>query len=516
MRIRPLLGLLGVVIASFTVGFNDSVVSGALVDVRGGLGISYDPGTWLASLYATGQVIGMGFAPRTALIVTPRRFLLFAIILSCAVTLAIPFCDNLTVLYMLRFLQGMTSGFVVPVLLLVALRVLAPPVRLYGLALYAMTATFAPNVSEALAALWTDLVDWRFVFFEALPLFTIAGTLVWYGVAQDEPQYDRIKGFDWTGGVLIVLGFGALSTMLEQGDRWDWFNSPFICVLALISVVALPALIANELIVATPLLGLHLLKRRNFAYAAITLFTFLLLDQSASSVPGAFLDRLGGFRPEQTFLITAPIAASQLILLPVLSLILNIEWVDARVVSFVGMALIVAACIGNTFLISEWDASQFFLWQGLQAVGQPMVIMPLLMMATNTIKNPADGPPASTLVNLMRGLAQPTAVWLMQLIQRWRGGLHYNRLVDQAGHARFAVLQAQPLITGLAPPLLPTGQPRSPGSLPGFMAAVQQQSAVLTVSDTFMVLAAIGVALIVVLLTLAERTYPPRVVFAKK
>ena len=48
-----------------------------------------------------------------------------------------------------------------------ALKVLDPPIRLFGLAAYALSATFAPNVSTALAALWIDGVDdWRFVFYD--------------------------------------------------------------------------------------------------------------------------------------------------------------------------------------------------------------------------------------------------------------------------------------------------------------------------------------------------------------
>ena len=60
--------------------------------------------------------------------------------------------------------------------------------------------------------------------------------------------------------------------MLQQGDRLDWFNSPLICVLALISVVAIPLLIVNEWFHKVPLLKLQLLGRRNIAYGVIALF----------------------------------------------------------------------------------------------------------------------------------------------------------------------------------------------------------------------------------------------------
>ena len=47
---RPLIGLLGVVVAAISSEFNDQVSSIALPDTAGGLGFSHDPGTWFGSL----------------------------------------------------------------------------------------------------------------------------------------------------------------------------------------------------------------------------------------------------------------------------------------------------------------------------------------------------------------------------------------------------------------------------------------------------------------------------------
>ena len=388
----------------------------------------------------------------------------------------------------------MAAGFTIPLLLTVALQVLPPPVRLYGLAAYGLTATFGPNISTSLAALWTDAVGWQFVFWEDLPLCTLAGLLVWHGVAQQPPKYERIRQFDWHGALLVVLGFGALTTMLEQGDRLDWFNSRLICVLALVSAVALPLLVLNDLRAELPLYRFSLLKRRNYLFGLITLFTFLLLSQSAGTIPGDYLQRVGGFRPEQSYLVTVLIAAPQFLLLPLVALLLDQEGVDARWVLFAGLCCVIAACAGNSFLTSVWDPVSFLLWQGLQAVGAPLVVMPLLMMATNTIKDPADGPFASTLVNTMRGLAEPVGVWMVQLIMRWRGALHYNRIVDQSGQGSFSALQRH-----------------DPASIAAFRGAVQAQAAVLTLSDAFLVIAGLAVALMAVLAVLPVRTYPPRI-----
>ncbi len=517
MDLKALIGLVGVVIAALTAEFNDGVSGTALPDIRGGLGIDIDQGTWLTTLYAIGQVIGMSLSPWWAVTMSVRRWVLFAIGLCCVSTIFIPFTSSLTLLYGLRFLQGLSGGFIIPCLLIVGLRVLAPSIRLYGLALYALTATFGPNMATTLAALWTDVVAWQFVFFEALPLCALASLLVWYGVEQDAPKYERVALFDWPGALLGAIGFSALITMLEQGDRYDWFNSRTICVLALVSVVALPLFVINEFLAPSPLFGFALLKRRNLAYGLITLFTFLLIGQSASTIPNDFLVLVQGFRPIQAYAVTLVVAASQLVLLPLVAVLLNFKHVDSRVVSFAGLACVLTACAGNIFLTSVVQGGGFLIWQGLQAVGEPMIVLPLLMMSTNEIKKPEEGPLGSALINTCRGLAEPVGAWLIALIMRWRGGLHTSRILDQSGQGSTSVIAGPAgLIQGNPPPLLPDGQPRFAGSLDAFIAQVQVQSRVMSLSDSFAVFGGLVVFLMIVLAVLPVRTYPPRIALAKK
>jgi DHA2 family multidrug resistance protein len=65
-------------------------------------------------------------------------------------------------------IQGFAGGLTIPLLMTTALMVLPPPIRLYGLAVYGLTATFTSPFSASLAALWTDVVDdWQFVFLAA-------------------------------------------------------------------------------------------------------------------------------------------------------------------------------------------------------------------------------------------------------------------------------------------------------------------------------------------------------------
>ena len=515
LDIKPLIGLAGVLIMAMASEFNDQVSSAAIADVLGGLHLSHDPGTWIQSLYVSAEVMGMLLAPWSAMTFSSRRFVLFVISLNAVSTLLIPTTSSIPVIYGLRILQGLAGGLSIPLLMATALRFLSPPIRVYGLACYALTATFTPNMAQTITALWVDVVGWHFVFLQAIPLCVSAGMLAWYGLPQDPVLLDRLKRFDWRGFLLALIGLGSLSTMLQQGDRLDWFNSPAICVMALLSVVATPLLVINEWFHPLPLFKPQLLARRNLAYGLIALFLFLLIGLSASSLPTSYLQEVQGLRPIQMFPVTLTVAASQIVLLPLIAKLLDYEWADARIVSFVGLSFILIACIGSSFVNVTWNRDQFYVWQAFQALGQPLVVMSLLLMATNSIKA-EEGQFGASLFNTPRAISEATGTWLIQLIDRRRGTLHTDRLWDQAGNHRYSILQANPLMPQHPTPLLPNGLERSSGSLSAFSKAIQQQATVMTISDSYLIIAGLTVCLMIVLMVLPVRTLPPRIQLAKK
>jgi MFS transporter, DHA2 family, multidrug resistance protein len=104
-----------VLVAVLSADLNEFVSGAALIDVRGALGISADPGLWIDSLYVTGTALGMAFAPWCAVTFTLRRFTLFAIGLACTATTLLAVAPNLQAIMTLRLIQGLSGGSGTPV-----------------------------------------------------------------------------------------------------------------------------------------------------------------------------------------------------------------------------------------------------------------------------------------------------------------------------------------------------------------------------------------------------------------
>lgn len=516
MTVRPLLGLLGVLVAVMAGDTNDQVTALALADIRGALKIGHDAGTWIDSLYLSAQPVGMAVSAWFMVTFTLRRWALAVIALVGTTSTLLPFSPNIEAVYALRILQGFAGGLMTPLLMSTALAVLGPPIRLYGLAVYALTATFVPAFAPTVSAFWSDVVHWPLPYYQGLPLCTLGALLVWYGVPPDDPKYERFRQFDWRALILIAIGIGSLTTMLYQGNRLDWFNSKTICVLALVSAVCIPLLLVNEWFHPLPFIKLQMLGRRNCAYGTFGLFLFVVIASAAGPVPMQFLTEVGGMRPLQAQTIALTIALSQLVLLPAMAPLLDNRIVDARLVSLVGLSLMAASCLGCSYVTIYWNRDQFYLWQALQSVGQAMVIIPLLMMTTNTVRSKEESPYLSALVNFPRSVAEVVAVWLLDLIQRLRGNLHSERIVDQLGLDRWRSIQGAGVLPQHPPPLRADGSPRAPGSLTDFAEVVRQQVEILTIADTFRILLVLTCAMMLLVLVLPERTLPPRLLFAER
>lgn len=483
-------GLVGVLIASLTAGLNEHVTDVALMDVRGALSIGHDDGTWLTALYQATNVAAMAFAPWCSVTFSLRRFTIGAVLVFALIGLLCPFAPGVGTLCVLRTLQGLAGGSLPPMLMTVALRYLPANIKMYGLAGYALTATFGPSLGTPLAALWTDYVGWPMVFWQVVPLCLVSAIAIGWGLPQDPLRLERFRTFDWIG---LLTGFPAIVMLviaLEQGDRLDWLNSPLIRVLFGGGGLFFLLFLVNEWSHPAPFFKLQMLGRRNFSHALVTLAGVLVVFLGASVIPSEYLAEVRGYRPLQAVPLSLIVALPQLIALPLTAAILNIQRVDCRWVLAIGLALVATTCVLGSFVTADWVRENFYLLQMLQIMGQPMAVIPLLMLATTGLP-PTEGPWASAMFNTTKGFAAVLGTAIIEGVGTIREHYHSEMLVDRLGTL---------------------GQPdgRDPAALGELAARIHTQAVVLTSADLYLVMAAITCGLILLIPILPVRVYPPR------
>ncbi|MEM5345342.1 MFS transporter [Paraburkholderia azotifigens] len=492
MSLRLATGLIGMLLASLLAIVNEQVTALAMTDVRGVLSIGHDDGSWLTVLFEAANVSTMIFAPWFGITFTLKRFTLVAVAASMLFGLLCPFAPNLSTFYVLRVLQGIAGGCLPPMLIIVALRYLPPKIKLYGLAGYALTATFGPTIGTPLAALWTEYVSWKMAFWQIVPFGLISCAAIQYGLPQDAMKLERFRSFDWIGLFTGLPAVAMLVMGLLQGDRLDWLNSTFICVMLLGGSLLFILFLVNEWYHPLPFFKLQLLYRRNFSHGLTTLACAVILLVGVAVIPAQFLAKIHAYRPLQTAPLSLLVALPMLIVLPLTAALLNMRRIDSRWVMALGLSLVATTCFLGSFMTSEWIRDNFYWLQSLQIVAQPMVILAILMGVTTGLP-PTEGPFASAMFNSLKAFAGVAGTALIDSLGTAREHFHSSMLVDHLGNNALIASQSIDAAHGL-------------GELAH---RIHEQAVVLTSADLYRVMAVIAVAVLLLVPVLPVRIYPP-------
>jgi DHA2 family multidrug resistance protein len=282
----------------------------------------------------------------------------------------------------LRALQGFSGGVLIPLAFTIIVAMLPPSKRPLGLAGFAVTATFAPAIGPTIGGWLTDNYGWQTIFYiNLVPGTVMLGALI-YGLPRSAMRFELLRHGDWLGIALMAVGLASLQTVLDEGNVYDWFGSPFIVRLSLLAFVMLSAFIAVELMSKEPLVQLRLLARRNFGFG--TLGNFLVgfaLYASAYLLP-QYLSVSQGFDAQQTGEVMAWTGLPQLVIIPFVPLLMR--YIDLH-------------------LDTNYAAPQLFWPDVTRALGQAIVMTPLSAIAVVGIL-PAEAGSASGLFNMLRNL----------------------------------------------------------------------------------------------------------------
>ncbi|GAN59087.1 MFS transporter [Acetobacter cibinongensis] len=507
--LRTVIGCLGMLLAVHVAGFNEHVTEIGLSDIRGAMHIGHDEGSWLISIYEAFNIAAMAFTPWFYMTFSIYRFSIFMTAVMALLSIPAPFMPDVTSLCILRAFQGLAGGCLPPVLMTVMLKYLPPQLRVFGIGGYAMSATFGPNLGLPLEAFWFETMGWHWLYWEIIPLAAIAVGMMAYGLPRDPMHFERFEKFNWLGLAVGLPAICSLVTVLYQGDRLDWFRSPLITSLTFWGTAAFIVFVINEAFHPSPYFRIQYWRSRNIQAALLSLVGILAVCSIMAEIPATYLEAVRGYRPVQAAPVSLVVALPQLIMLPLIAALCNSRKVDCRFVLAGGMLCLAASAWLGTWLTVDWVRDNFYPLQILQVFGQPMTVIPTLMLATMAM-GPADGPFISGMVNMLKGLANAVAYALFAALSRRREQYHSTMLLDHHGTQALA-------LQGMGNPIAHQLSGTSPdagyvarNSLQIFHTYVREQSLVLALNDIYAVLVCVCLGYAAINLLLPHRVYPPR------
>jgi DHA2 family multidrug resistance protein len=499
------LAVFGATLGAFMAVLNIQIVNASLADIQGAIGAGIDDGGWISTSYLIAEIVVIPLSGWLAQVFSLRIYLLTNAILFMTLSVACAFAQDLPQMIVLRALQGFTGGVLIPLAFTLIITLLPKAKQPVGLALFALSATFAPAIGPTIGGYLTENWGWEYIFYVNLVPGALMIGMLWVSLEGKPMRLSLLREGDWLGIATMAIGLSALQTVLEEGNKDDWFESSFIVRLSIIAAISLAAFLWIELTGKKPLLNLRLLARRNFGFGILANFLLGIALYGSVFILPVYLSRMQGYNAEQIGMVLAWTGLPQLVLIPLVPQLM--KRFDARLVIGVGLALFAGSNFMNIFITPDYATDQLFWPNIVRAVGQALVFAPLSAVATAGIE-PENAGSASGLFNMMRNLGGAFGIAILQTILTKREQYHSHvltqsvSLFEQATRTRIEKLTQYFISHGVADHAEATHR-----AIVAIGKIVQKQAYLLAFSDTFYLL---GAALIVALISALLLQKPDR------
>jgi DHA2 family multidrug resistance protein len=496
------LAVAGATLGAFMAVLNIQIVNASLADIQGAIGAGIDDGGWISTSYLIAEIVVIPLSAWLARVFSVRIYLLTNAVLFLIFSAACAFAQNLEQMIALRAVQGFSGGVLIPMAFTIIITLLPKAKQPIGLALFALSATFAPAIGPTIGGYLTENWGWQYIFYVNLVPGTLMVAMLWLSLEAKPMQLSLLRQGDWPGIITMAIGLAALQTVLEEGNKDDWFGSPFIVRLSVIAAVALTLFLVIELTSERPLLNLRLLARRNFGFGILANFLLGIALYGSVFILPVYLSRIQGYNSEQIGLVLAWTGLPQLVLIPLVPRLM--QRFDARIIIGIGFALFAASNFMNLSMTADYASDQL-LWPNIvRAVGQALVFAPLSAVATAGIEAENAGS-ASGLFNMMRNLGGAFGIALLQTLLTKREQYHSNvltqsvSLLEQATQTRIEKLTLYFMNHGVA-----NHDDAAHRAVVAIGKIVQKQAFILAFSDMFFLLGAALIAALVASLLLKK------------
>jgi DHA2 family multidrug resistance protein len=414
-------------LGAFMAVLNIQIVNASLANIQGAIGAGIDDGGWISTAYLIAEIVVIPLSAWFADVFSVRAYLLTTTILFLVFSVACAFATNLEQMIVLRAIQGFAGGALIPMAFTIIITLLPKPKQPIGLAMFALSATFAPAIGPTIGGYLTENWGWEYIFYINLVPGAPMLVMLWFSLDRAPMQLSLLRQGDWPGILTMAIGLAALQTVLEEGNKDDWFGSPLIVRLSIIAAIALSLFVVVELTSKGPLLNLRLLVRRNFGFGILANFLLGIALYGSVFILPLYLARIQGYNSEQIGFVLAWTGLPQLLLIPLVPRLM--QQLDARIVIALGFALFAASNFLNVHMTLGTAADQLLWPNVIRAVGQALVFAPLSAVATAGIE-PENAGSASALFNMTRNLGGAIGIAVLQTFQSKREQFHSNILTS--------------------------------------------------------------------------------------
>ena len=418
---------LGLALASFMQVLDTTIANVSLPTISGNLGGSANQATWVITSFAVSTAIALPLTGWLARRFGERKLFVWSTMAFVVASFLCGIANSMGLLVLARALQGFVAGPMYPITQALLLSIYPPARRGQAIALLAMVTVVAPIAGPILGGWITDNYSWEWIFFVNIPIGIFASLVVGSQLKGRPEKLEKPK-MDYVGLATLVLGVGALQTLLDLGNDEDWFHSTTIVILAIVAAISLAIFVIWELTDKDPIVNLRLFRHRNFAAGTFAMTIAYGAFFSVGILVPLWLQRNLGYTAIWAGLATAPIGILPVLLTPLVGKYGN--RFDLRMLaSFAFVAMSLTSFARSHFNL-DVDFAHVAWVQLFQGVGVALFFMPVLQILLSDLE-PHEIAAGSGLATFVRTLGGSFAASLTTYAWSERGAVHHAHLTEK-------------------------------------------------------------------------------------
>jgi DHA2 family multidrug resistance protein len=414
-----------VMFSAFLTVMSGATVNVALPPMMTAFGLNLDEAQWIITAY---MIAGAVLIPTVGWLgnwLGNRNLFLLSLLVFVGGSALCGLAWSGTALIFFRVLQGIGSGPITPMAMVLLSTAFPPQQRGLAMGLYGLGVAFGPAVGPVLGGYVTEHLNWRMVFYLNVPAGVLCMALVALVIPNTRDAVRR--SLDVAGLLTMTVFLVSLLIALSQGQRLGW-DTPYIQRLFLIAGTAFVLFLVLAFTRQEPLVDLRLYKNLAFAMVSIAILINAMNFWGTNFLQTIFLQRLMDYTPAQAGYVMLP--GALIMAFTTLAAGRLVDKIDRRIIIIFGLGLFAFA----TYLFSFLTLDRPMSWTIWMIIGRyvtigfiftPMNAASLMLLPPDKVRM------GSGLINLLQqGIGGTVGLATMTTLLQRRTTYHTSLLAE--------------------------------------------------------------------------------------
>ncbi|MEE6132886.1 DHA2 family efflux MFS transporter permease subunit [Priestia sp. GS2] len=360
---------------------NQTILITALPKIISDFGIQASQAQWLITSF---MLVNGIIVPVSAFFISKfstRQLFFTSVIIFLAGTTLGGIAPTFSVLLAARFIQAVGAGIIMPLVSNIILLITPREKRGSAMGLMVLVICFSPAIAPTLAGAVVDIFSWRYLFYGTLPL-TLAVLIMSLFSLKNVTETNQAEKLSIPSVFLSTITFGSILYSLSLAGELGWMNQQTI-MFGAVGIVALIALIVQQLKLANPMLELRVFKYKIFTFCCVMMTVAFGTMLGVETLLPIYTQEVEGVSALESGLILLPGAALMGIMSPFIGRFT--DKVGARSLVIAGFLTITLSTIPLSFSGLQSSITLLVVLYTIRMVGIGLVMTPLQTAAMNAI-----------------------------------------------------------------------------------------------------------------------------------